>query len=125
MTRPGATGAWEAAVGEEHTAHALGNEGVHVLATPVATHFCALAARRALAGGLAEGEAAVPRRCIVAHLRASPRGARIRAFARVTAVEGREVTLAVEAQDGEGIIMSGTHVWTVGDCAALAAGEAG
>ena len=56
MTKPGAVGTYEVVVEDRHTAHALGNDGVRVLATPMLAHFCALAARRALTPGLSEGQ---------------------------------------------------------------------
>ena len=84
MTKPGAVGTYEVVVEDRHTAHALGNDGVRVLATPMLAHFCALAAQRAVAPGLPEGQVAVPLRSTLAHLKASPRGSRIEATARVT-----------------------------------------
>ena len=121
MTKPGAVGTYEVVVEDRHTAHALGNDGVRVLATPMLAHFCALAARRALTPGLSEGEVAVPQRSTLAHLKASPRGCRIEATARVTSVDGSEIGLAVEARDGGETAMTGTLTWTIGDRAALLA----
>lgn len=121
MTKPGAVGTYEVVVEDRHTAHALGNDGVRVLATPMLAHFCALAARRAVAPGLSEGQIAVPLRSTLAHLKASPRGSRIEATARVTGVDGSEIGLAVEARDGGGTVMAGTVVWSAEDRAALLA----
>ena len=115
MTKPGAVGTYEVVVEDRHTAHALGNDGVRVLATPMLAHFCALAARRALTPGLSEGEVAVPLRSTLAHLKASPRGSRIEATARVTSVDGSEIGLAVEARDDGEAAMIGTLTWTIGD----------
>ena len=84
-------------------------------------HFCALAARDAVLPGLGEGEVAVPLRATVSHLKASPPGARIEATARVTAMEGRRVSLAVEARDAGEPVMTGTQVWAIEDRAALLA----
>ena len=119
MPASGAVGSYAVVVEERHTAHAAGNPGVRVLSTPTLAHFCALAARNAIAPGLAEGEVAAPRRATLAHLRASPPGARIEATAIATAVNGREVTLDVEASDGGGTAMTGTLVWAVEDRDAL------
>ena len=121
MPRPDAVGIYEVVVEHRHTAHALGNDGVLVLATPMVAHFCSLAARRALAPGLGDGEVALPVRSTLAHLRASPPGARIVATARVTEVNGPSVDLAVEACDGGETVMSGTLTWAVQDRAALRA----
>ncbi len=122
MPRPGAVGTYEVVVEDRHTAHALGNDGVRVLATPMLAHFCALAAQRAVAPGLSPGEVAVPLRSTLAHLKASPPGARIEATARVTEVDGREIALAVEARDGGSTVMAGTQSWTVEDRAGFLAG---
>lgn len=122
---PGRVGSFEVVVEDGHTAHALGNIGVRVLATPMLTHFCALAARDAVAAGLGEAEVAVPLRSAVTHLKASPPGARIRATARVTAIESGRVSLAVEARDAGGTVMTGTQIWAVEDRAAHLAAAGG
>ena len=121
MTKPGAVGIYEVVVEDRHTAHALGNEGVRVVATPMLAHFCALAAQRAVAPDLVDGEVALPVGSTLAHLKASPPGARIVATARVTEVNGRRVDLGVEACDGEETVMAGTLAWAVEDGAALLA----
>ncbi len=125
MREPGAVGSYAVVVEERHTAHAAGNPGVRVLSTPTLAHFCALAARNAIAPGLAGGEVATPRCSTLAHLKASPPGARIEATALVTAVKGREFTLDVEARDGEGTAMTGTLVWAIEDRDALLAAAGG
>lgn len=121
MPRPGAVGIYEVVVEHGHTAHALGNDGVLVLATPMVAHFCSLAAQRALAPGLGGGEVALPVRSTLVHLKASPPGARIVATARVREADGRRVELAVEACDGGETVMSGTLTWAVEDRAAVRA----
>lgn len=121
MIEPGAEGAYEVVVEERHTAHALGNDGVRVVATPMLAHFCALAAQHALAPALSEGEVAVPLRATLAHLKAAAPGSRIVAAARVTEVDGQEIGLAVEARGGSGTLMAGTVVWTARDRASLLA----
>ena len=123
MPRPGVVGIHEVVVEHRHTAHALGNHGVLVLATPMVAHFCSLAAQRALAPDLGEREVALPVRSTLAHLKASPPGARIVAIARVTEVDGRRVDFAVEASDGEATVMTGTLSWTVEDRAVHLAAE--
>ena len=60
MPGPGDVGIYETVVEHCHTAHALGNDGVLVLATPMVAHFCALAAQRALAPALAKGRSPCP-----------------------------------------------------------------
>lgn len=121
MPKPGAVGIYEVVVEHGHTAHALGNDGVLVLATPMVAHFCALAAQNAIVPGLGEGEVAAPVRSTLVHLKAVPPGARIVATARVTEVDGRRVDLAVEARDGGETVMSGTLTWTVEDRALVLA----
>ncbi|MDE0172076.1 MAG: hypothetical protein OYH76_11940 [Defluviicoccus sp.] len=119
MIEPGAEGIYEVVVEDRHTAHALGNDGVRVVATPMLAHFCALAAQRAIAPALSKGEVAVPLRTTLAHLRAAAPGSRIVAAARVTEVDGQEIGLAVEARGGGGTLMAGTVVWTARDRASL------
>ena len=121
MIEPGAEGIYEVVVGECHTAHALGNDGVRVVATPMLAHFCALAAQHAVARGLSEGEVAVPLRATLAHLKAAAPGSRIVAAARVTEVDGQEIGLAVEARGGGETLMAGTVVWAARDRASLLA----
>ena len=125
MPALGAVGSYAVVVEERHTAHAAGNPGVRVLSTPTLAHFCALAARNAIVPDLADGEVAAPRRSTLAHLKASPPGSRIEATALVTAVNGREITLDVEARDGGGTAMTGTLVWAVEDRDALPAASDG
>ena len=121
MIEPGAEGIYEVVVEDRHTAHALGNDGVRVVATPMLAHFCALAAQRAIAPALSKGEVAVPLRTTLAHLKAAAPGSRIVAAARVTEVDGQEIGLAVEARGGGGTLMAGTVVWTARDRASLLA----
>ena len=119
MTKPGTVGTYEVVVEDRHTAHALGNKGVRVLATPMLAHFCALAARNAVTPGLGDGEVAVHLRSTVAHLKAAPPGARLVATARVTEVEGGRIGLAVDAWVAGGTVMAGTQTWTTGNRAAV------
>ena len=121
MPKPGAVGTYEVVVEHGHTAHALGNDGVLVLATPMVAHFCALAAQNALTPGLGDGTVAVHRRSAVAHLKAAPPGVRIEATARITSVEGGRIGLAVEARDAGGTVMTGTQTWTIENRAAVLA----
>ena len=125
MPLPGDVGRHAVVVEERHTADAMGNPGVRVLSTPNLAHFCALAAQRAVSAGLGEDEIAVPLRTTLAHLKASPPGDRVEATARVETVEGKRVTLAVEAQAGGEALMTGTQIWTVEDRAAFLAGAGG
>lgn len=59
---------------------------------------------------LPENQASVGTALDVRHLAATPLGGEVRARAEVTAVDGRRVTLRVEAWDAHERIGEGTHV---------------
>ncbi len=94
---------------EAHSAESMGNRGVRVVATPALILFLEEAANQGLAGCCEAGEASVGTLVHVRHLAAAPVGARVTASATVTRVDGRRVTFAVEARQGDRLLMSGTH----------------
>ena len=121
MIERGLSGTFETAVEERHTAHALGNTGVHVLATPSLTHFCQRAAADTLRPHLQDGQMVLGLRNTVRHLKASPRGGVVRLTATVQAVDDDQITLSVEAVSGGITLMSGTHQCRIVDRAAFLA----
>jgi predicted thioesterase len=66
---------------------------------------------------LPEGQASVGTALEVRHLAATPPGIRVRARAEVIAVEGRQITLRVEAWDEREQIGAGIHTRYVIDVA--------
>ncbi len=107
---PGDTsGEKEETVTEAKTAAALESGSVPVYATPAMVALMEGAAIRALEPFLPPGHTSVGMDISVTHLRPSPIGSKVRAKASVTGVEGRLVTLRVEAHQGGKRIGEGIH----------------
>jgi fluoroacetyl-CoA thioesterase len=106
---PGLVAEIETTVAAADTADALGNPGVHVLATPRLVALLEAAAVRAIAPALPPGAGTVGTRLDVRHLAATPVGMRVRARATVREVDGRRVVCAVEAHDEVEQVAEGTH----------------
>lgn len=107
--RPGLSGKAELVVGEEHTAPRVGSGKVHVLATPVMINLFEAAALAAIEHLLPEGYQSLGTHLDVRHIAATPVGMKVLASARVTRVDGRTVTFALEAHDEKELIGEGTH----------------
>jgi fluoroacetyl-CoA thioesterase len=106
---PGLVGEVEIVVAAPDTADALGNRGVHVLATPRLVGLLEEAAIAAVRAHLPAGAGTVGTRIDVRHLAATPVGMRVRARAVVREVEGRRYVYDVEAHDDVEKIAEGTH----------------
>lgn len=91
----GRTATREFVVSGADTAAAVGSGDLAVLGTPVLVAWCEATTCAALA--LPAGSTSVGTRVALDHLAASPVGAVVRVEARVTAVDGRRLTFAVEA----------------------------
>jgi predicted thioesterase len=91
------------------TADALGNRGVHVLATPRLVGLLEEAAIAAVQAHLPAGAGTVGTRIDVKHLAATPVGMRVRARAVVREVDGRRYVYDVEAHDDVEKVAEGTH----------------
>ena len=105
---PGLVGECETKVEVENTARHLGSGNVSVLATPEMIRLMEGAAVRAVDHLLPEGYRTVGIHADVRHLAATPVGMTVRARAELLEVDGRKLTLRVEAFDevekvGEGI----------------------
>ncbi len=105
----GSTGERHTLVIDSLTAPEMGSGSVHVLATPAMIALMEAAAVAAVDPHLPEGQASVGVELQVNHLAATPPGARVRALAEVTGVDGRKVTLDVRAWDETEQIGAGTH----------------
>ncbi len=88
---------------------------VPVLASPWMLSFMEHAAYNAIQPHLDDGEQSVGVGFQFEHLAATPAGNTVTASARITAVEDRRVTLAIEAHDDQQLIGKGTHVRAVID----------
>ncbi len=99
MLNIGLEGEEEIIVSEKHLASFAGNIGVDVLSTHCVVLLIELAARRAMEGQLPEGHMTLGTRVAINHLSAAPIGSRVRAVARLTAIEGRKLRFHVAAYD--------------------------
>jgi predicted thioesterase len=93
----------------EHTAAAVGNEGVAVVATTTLILFIEETAARAIAEYLEPGEASVGTRVEVDHLAAIAPGAEVTTRAEIIAVDGCILTFAAEVKSGGKLLMRGRH----------------
>jgi len=111
--KAGLTGEAELVVGEEHTAPHVGSGKVHVLATPVMVNLMEAAALAAAERFLPAGHQSLGTHLDVRHIAATPVGMRVRARAELVAIDGRNLTFRVTAEDEREPIGDGTHVRVV------------
>jgi predicted thioesterase len=107
--KPGLTGTAQIIVANEHTAPFVGSGRIAVLATPVMINVIEAAALEAIEHLLPEGHQSLGTHLDVSHVAATPVGLRVTATAEVVKVEGRTITLRVEAHDEVEVIGNGTH----------------
>jgi predicted thioesterase len=98
-----------ATVDDHLLATTMGSGSVAVLATPAMVALMEAASVDALAPALPEGQSSVGTALDVRHLAATPPGRQIRARAEVIKVQGKRVTLRVQAWDESELIGEGTH----------------
>lgn len=106
---PGQTGEVTIRVTPDRTADALGNRGVHVLATPFLVGLLETAAIEAIKASVPAGGGSVGTAIEMKHLAATPVGMTVRARATVLETDGRRVLLAVEAHDDVEKVAEGKH----------------
>jgi predicted thioesterase len=106
---PGLVGEIEIVVQPSDTADALGNRGVHVLATPRLVALLEQAAIRAVESELPPGSGTVGTRIDVRHLAATPVGMRAVIRATLREVDGRRLVFDIEGHDAAERIVEGTH----------------
>jgi fluoroacetyl-CoA thioesterase len=117
----GAEGTASLTVGPEHLASRLKDLMLPaVLATPIMIMLMENAALNAVRPFFRPGETAVGTHVDVRHLAATPLGRTVTAKARVTGMEGRRISFAVEAHDGERLIGTGIHERSLVDLERLA-----
>jgi predicted thioesterase len=105
----GLIGEVEVVVQPADTADALGNTGVHVLATPRLVALLEQAAIRAVQAHLPPGAGTVGTRIDVRHLAATPVGMRATIRATLREVDGRRFVFGIEGHDEAEPIVEGTH----------------
>jgi predicted thioesterase len=106
---PGASAEVEMMVGPDKTAHALGNPGVHVLATPFLVGLLENASSAVLRPRFPAGAGSVGTMVEIRHLAATPVGMKVTARASLLAMDGRRFRFAVEAWNEMEKIAEGHH----------------
>jgi len=106
---PGLEGHAELIVADEHTAPRIGSGRVRVLATPVMINLMEAAALDAAESLIPAGHQSLGTRLDVRHIAATPVGLRVRATARLVAVNGRTLEFRVVARDEKELIGDGSH----------------
>jgi fluoroacetyl-CoA thioesterase len=106
---PGATAEVGGTVGPDRTAHAMGNRGVHVYATPFLIGLLEDAAAAVLRPHLPTGAGTVGTMVEMKHLAATPVGMTVRAKATLLEQDGKRYLFAVEAWDEKDKIAEGRH----------------
>ena len=106
---PGATAEVSFVVPPEHTADAMGNRGVHVLATPFLIGLLENAAAAVLAPLVPPGGTSLGTMVEMRHLAATPVGMTVRAKATLLETDGKRFLFAVEAWDDREKIAEGRH----------------
>ena len=94
---------------QNNTALALGSGDMEVFATPAMVALMENAAMNAVAPHLEAGQTTVGTQITTSHIKASALGATISATATLTAVDGRSLTFAITAREGDKIIGEGSH----------------
>src|SRR3990172_1689174 len=97
----------ERRVSEEVTAHHLGNEGFHVLATPIIVAWAEEAARSLASANLEPGQGTVGTLVTIRHLAATPVGMAVRIKATLREIDGRRLLFDLEAHDEKEKIAEG------------------
>lgn len=106
---PGLTGQAHTTVIEANTAAAVGSGGLAVFATPMMVALMEKAAMELVQPYLKEGESTVGTLVNIKHMAATPLSMKVRAEARLEAVEGRRLVFTVEAFDEREKIGEGVH----------------
>lgn len=102
-------------VAHEQLAVTVGSGDLEVLATPALVALAENAAMLAVKDHLPTGATTVGSHIELAHTKPSALGATVVATATLTEIDGRKLTFAIEATDGENSIGSGVHVRFVVD----------
>lgn len=115
--RPGLVGRAELVVGTNDTAPRVGSGRVAVLATPVMISVIEAAALDAVEHLLEDGKQSLGTHLDVSHVAATPVGMRLTATAELVAVDGRQLTFRVRAEDEVDVVSEGSHSRVVVDVA--------
>ena len=107
--KPGATAEIGLTVTEDKAAHAMGNRGVHVFATPYVIGLLEDAAGAVMRPHYPPGGGSVGTMVEMKHLAATPVGMKVRAKATLLESDGKRFLFSVEAWDEKEKIAEGRH----------------
>jgi len=107
--QPGATAEVSLVVTPDVTADAMGNRGVHVLATPFLIGLLENAGAAVLRSEIPAGGGSVGTMVEMRHLAATPAGMTVRARATLLETDGKRFLFAVEAWDDTEKVADGRH----------------
>jgi fluoroacetyl-CoA thioesterase len=107
--RPGMSLELERPVTDDVTAHRMGNEGFHVLATPIIVGWFEEAARRLATAHLDPELGTVGTQITTRHLAATPVGMTVRVKATLAEIDGRRLVFDLEAFDGREKVAEGRN----------------
>lgn len=99
----------ETVVTTKNTAVSVGSGSLEVFATPAMTALMEKAAAAAVADSMEDDETTVGTLLNINHISATPCGMKVKAYAEVTEINGREITFKVTAEDEKGEIGNGIH----------------
>lgn len=92
-----------------HTAHALGNPGVHVLSTPTLILFCEIAAHNAICRHFTASQGSVGYHNDLWHLAATPVGGTVTVEATLREIDRRRLIFDIAGHDERAQVVKGTH----------------
>jgi fluoroacetyl-CoA thioesterase len=107
--KPGTSAEIGFVVTEDKTAHAMGNRGVHVFATPYVIGLLEDAAGAVMRPHYPPGGGSVGTMVEMKHLAATPVGMTVRARATLLESDGKRYLFSVEAWDEKEKIAEGRH----------------
>jgi len=96
-------------VSEDDTATRYGSGNVDVFASPAMIALMEKTALESVLQFLPEGYGTVGIAVNIKHIKASPVGAAITCFSKLTGIESKKLTFDVKASDETGLIGMGTH----------------
>ncbi len=99
----------------QDTAIVYGSGDLEVLATPRLVAMCEQTSRDLLGALLTPENTSVGVRIELNHLKATAVGGKVEVRARLTNIEGRKHTFALQVYDGENLIGEGLHIRVVVD----------
>lgn len=107
--RVGLTGYYRTVIAEKDTAAAMGNPGVHVLATPQLVLFCEIAAYNAIFEEFDAETSSVGTHNDIYHLAATPVGEEVEIKAVLTEIDRRRLVFDITGHDERNQIVRGIH----------------